>query len=65
MSRRAEYLESVLKAWNVRKCVVCNKYEMPSENSGVGGIQSGDMGKNPVGEDVHVGCANSPPKNTR
>jgi len=60
-----EYLESVIKAWNIRQCVVCKKYEMPNENSGVGGIQHGDMGKDGTGRDVHVQCAHLVWKNRR
>jgi hypothetical protein len=60
-----QYLESVIKAWNIRQCVVCKKYEMPSENRGVGGIQSGDMGKDATGRDVHVECAHLVWKNRR
>lgn len=60
-----DYLESVIKAWNIRQCVVCKKYEMPNENQGVGGIQSDDMGKDGTGRDVHAGCAHLVWKNRR
>lgn len=51
-----EYLLSVIKVWNIRKCEECGEYDLPSRGGGVGGIQSNDLGTDAKGRTVHRRC---------
>ncbi len=56
MTLTVEYLQSVLKAWKIRRCDACGEYELPQKGGGVGGIQADDMGNDREGRTVHMRC---------
>lgn len=53
-------LEAILAAHGVRRCEACGEYE--ERSSGVGGVQSGDIGRDSQGRLVHIRCIGKLPK---